>query len=101
MNILHLDGFTYSRNTREPIVKRDKLLCQLGNDRNLIFSVEIHDLYTRYCWVACGILPNLLMDKTLHRWRQGSSRNFSVVGLEGAIELNIIARNGVVRVFGN
>lgn len=84
------------------MVKGQVVLHQRGQDWNLLFGVVVHDLSRESGLVHLGaIVAHLLMDKALVVGNQLALGDQSVVRVEGAIELDVVAIDGVVRVIGD
>lgn len=85
-----------------PVVEGQVVLHQRSQNWDLLFGVVVHDLSSEDGLVDLGaILADLLMNKALVVGNQLALGDLSVVGVEGAIELDVVAIDGVVGVIGD
>lgn len=80
------------------MVEGDEVVHQLRHDRHLLLRVVVENLLGRSSIGGRRIVAQLFMQEPLLRWGQFALCDGLVVRQECAIKLNIIARNGMVRV---
>lgn len=85
-----------------PVVEGQEVLHQRGQNWDLLFGVVVHDLGSEDGLVDLGaVLADLLANEALVMRNQLALGDLSVVWVERAIELNVVAVDGVVGVIGD
>lgn len=95
-------GETYSGNIGVPVVEGQVLLDKGSQDRHLVFSVVVHDLLHEVGLLGLGLVEtHLLVRKALVGGLELARGNGSVVWSILAIELDVVAVDGMVRVIND
>lgn len=83
-----------------PVIERDKVLSQSGENWDLLLRVVIHDLLSQEGSIrlCCAIASELLMNKALHCRLPRSVRDLAVWRSEIPVKFDVVAVNSVIRV---
>lgn len=93
---------TYARDIRMPVVKGNKVLDEGGQDGNLGLGIVVHDLGGQRGFVGFGTVETeLFLDEALLRGNQSAIGDGGVVGGKGAVELEVVAVDCMVRIIEN
>lgn len=85
-----------------PVVKGKIVLHQSRQDRDLVFRVVVKHLLGKLGLIdIVTITAELLMHETLLGWSQLATSNIGIARVESAVEFDIVASDGVIRVVKN
>lgn len=93
---------TYTGNVRVPVVEDDKVLSQGGDDGDLVLGVVVDDLgLENLLLLLLAVQADLLSEEAGHVGLQRTGLDGSVVRNKGAVKLQVVSGDGVVRVIDN
>src|ERR1700761_1483984 len=92
---------TYTWNTGVPIVEGGEFINNVDQSRDIFLSVVVHDLLGSNVGRQGRVADELLVNEAREGGQQRTIGNCRVAGAKGAVEFQIIAGHGVIRVIEN
>ena len=89
---------TYAGNTGVPVVEGGEFINNVDQSRNIRLSVVVHNLLGSNVGSQGGIADEMLFNKAFERGQQRAISNSGIAWAEAAVELQIVAGYGVIRV---